>query len=187
MLCIFINTMSFYYWTAIRKKNNIVTARKLSLRRLCFYTCLSVILFTRRQVPPPPGRYTHNHPRAGTPPGRYTHNHPRAGTPPGRYTPSQQVHPPGRYTPRPQCMLGYGQQAGGMHPTGMHSCLISQSSKCSFSNTWLHLFVRVSHNRRLNAWRGSIASRWILTIAQHLVRVNDVSFTQYMLGIYVRA
>ena len=28
----------------------------------------------------------------------------------------------GRYTPR-QCMLGYGQQAGGTHPTGMHSCL----------------------------------------------------------------
>ena len=26
-------------------------------------------------------------------------------------------------TPSPvQCMLGYGQQAGGMHPTGMHSC-----------------------------------------------------------------
>ena len=54
------------------------------------------------------------HPLAGTPPGRYT---PQAGTSPG------QVHPPGRYTPRPQCMLGYGQQAGGTHPTGMHSCL----------------------------------------------------------------
>ena len=26
-------------------------------------------------------------------------------------------------TPLPvQCMLGYGQQAGGTHPTGMHSC-----------------------------------------------------------------
>ena len=24
--------------------------------------------------------------------------------------------------PPAQCMLGYGQQAGGMHPTGMHSC-----------------------------------------------------------------
>ena len=23
-----------------------------------------------------------------------------------------------------QCMLGYGQQAGGTHPTGMHSCFI---------------------------------------------------------------
>ena len=31
---------------------------------------------------------------------------PRAGTPP----------------PPQQCMLGYGQQADGTHPTGMHSC-----------------------------------------------------------------
>ena len=82
------------------------------------------------------------HPLAGTPPGRYT---------PGRYTPHcQQVHPSSRYTPGqvhprqvhpplpagtplqqvhpragtppPQCMLGYGQQADGKHPTGMHSC-----------------------------------------------------------------
>ena len=27
-------------------------------------------------------------------------------------------------TPPVQCMLGYGQQAGGMHPTGMHSCSV---------------------------------------------------------------
>ena len=37
---------------------------------------------------------------------------PQAGTPPGRYTPRGAVHV-GRY----------GQQAGGTHPTGMHSCL----------------------------------------------------------------
>ena len=54
------------------------------------------------QVPPLPGRYTH--------PGRYT-------TTPGRYTPWEGT------SPWPQCMLGYGQQAGGTHPTGMHSCL----------------------------------------------------------------
>ena len=49
---------------------------------------------------------------------------PWAETPP-RHTLSQAdtpwpvhagIHPPA------QCMLGYGQQAGGMHPTGMHSC-----------------------------------------------------------------
>ena len=56
--------------------------------------------------------------------GEYLGPPPRAGThtPRGRY-------PPGRYPrPRPQCMLGYGQQAGGTHPTGMHSCfrLITQ-------------------------------------------------------------
>ena len=26
--------------------------------------------------------------------------------------------------PPPQCMLGYGQQVGGTHPNGMHSCLV---------------------------------------------------------------
>ena len=66
---------------------NIITARKQSLRRLCFYTCLSVILFTgwdahpcpqnKRQAPPPP-------------PG------PEAGTPQTR----------GRHPPPEQCMLG---------------------------------------------------------------------------------
>ena len=30
--------------------------------------------------------------------------------------------PPGQ-SPPTQCMLGYGQQAGGTHPTGMQSCL----------------------------------------------------------------
>ena len=66
----------------------------------------------------PQGRYT---PWAGNPngqihpPGRYT---PWAGTPPGRYT-SQ-----GRYNPLGAVHAGrYGQQAGGTHPTGMHSCL----------------------------------------------------------------
>ena len=27
------------------------------------------------------------------------------------------------HTPTAECMLGYGQQAGSTHPTGMHSCL----------------------------------------------------------------
>ena len=36
---------------------------------------------------------------------------------------TDQVHPPGtRYTPRPVYAGRYGQQAGGTHPTGMHSC-----------------------------------------------------------------
>ena len=62
--------------------------------------------------------------------GRYTpwQVHPPGQVPPGRYPPGQ-VHPAARYTPRqvhpqPQCMLGYGQQAGGTHPTGMHSCCV---------------------------------------------------------------
>ena len=41
----------------------------------------------------------------------------------GRYTP-RQVHPPvTRYTPRAVHAGRYGQQAGGTHPTGMHSYL----------------------------------------------------------------
>ena len=66
--------------------------------------------------------------------------HPWAGTPPhSRYIPGQvqlprQVHPPGKYTPKagtppwagtaPGAVHAgrYGQQVGGMHITGMHSC-----------------------------------------------------------------
>ena len=48
-------------------------------------------------------------------------------TPPGQTTPEETPpeDPPGQ-TPPAQCMLGYGQQAGGTHPTGMHSCLRSK-------------------------------------------------------------
>ena len=117
--------------------NPIFTARKRSLRRLCFYTCLSVILFTSGGGAKYLGRYplagtlppspqAGPPPAAGTPRSRY--NPPGRYTPPSRYTPTPwQVHPlagthpPGRYTPH-LCMLGYGQQAGGTHPNGMHSC-----------------------------------------------------------------
>ena len=50
------------------------------------------------------------HTPLGWPPGQTP---PWAGTPPSRH--------PGQ-TPPAQCMLGYGQQAGGTHPTGMQSC-----------------------------------------------------------------
>ena len=170
---------------------SLVTARKQSLRRLCFYTCLSVhrgqstVAGTSwDQVHPlgpdkPPGQV---HPRAGTPPG--------PGTPRTRYTPQYQVHPPvpgtpaqdqvhpldrytpqadtpprtrytpldryprigtpGQVAPRPGSPgpgtppwdqvhpLGamhagrYGQQAGGTHPTGMHSCVSHNYITCLF-------------------------------------------------------
>ena len=64
----------------------IVTARKRSLRRLCFYTCLSVHGGEYLGRYTPPGQV---HSRAGTPPGRYT---PRAGTPPWAGTPPTTVH-----------------------------------------------------------------------------------------------
>ena len=68
----------------------IITARKRSLRRLCFYTCLSVILFTGDR----------HSPGANTPSRNQT---PREHTPPGADPPCA-VHA-GRY----------GQQAGGTH------------------------------------------------------------------------
>ena len=91
---------------------------------------LSVILFTGGKYL---GRYT---PGPGTPPWDQVHSLPRnrypsvPGTPPW-----DQIHPqpgtpprPGiplqtRYTPPGAVHAGrYGQQAGGTHPTGMHSC-----------------------------------------------------------------
>ena len=77
--------------------------------------------YTRQGRYTPLDRYT---PWAGTPP-RYT---PLAGTsprqvhpPPQQVHPARQVYPQAGAPPQPQCMLGCGQQAGGTHPTGMHS------------------------------------------------------------------
>ena len=75
------------------------------MRRLCFYTCPSVILFTGAGVPgqvhPPSGtRYT---PWAGTPP--------RAGTSPG------QIHSPGRDTPWAGTL---SPPPGQVHPLGRY-------------------------------------------------------------------
>ena len=55
-------------------------------------------------------------PWADIPLGRHSPGrHPSGQTSPWADT------PPGRHPPA-QCMLGYGQQAGGMLPTGMNSC-----------------------------------------------------------------
>ena len=83
-------------------ESDFITTCKRSLRRLCFYTCLSIHRgstwagASRAGTPLGTCQQVH-HPLAGTPP--------RAGTPPGRYipqagTPPGQVHPLGRYTPR---------------------------------------------------------------------------------------
>ena len=71
-----------------------ITARKRSLRRLCLYTCLSVILFI-----------------GGVPASVHAGIHPPEQTPPRQAPPPCAMHA-GRY----------GQQAGGTHPTGMHTC-----------------------------------------------------------------
>ena len=125
------------YWVFL-----LFTTRKRSLRRLCFYTCLSVILFrgclpqcilgytSPRQTP------LSRHPPRQTPPQADTPGrHPsHQQTPPRADTPQEQTpSPSGADTPREQTPLQqtppypvhsgrYRQQAGGTHPTGMHSC-----------------------------------------------------------------
>ena len=84
-------------------------------------TKFAKVMFSHVSVCPRGGVPGQVPPWAGTPPGqvdpRWAGTRPWAGTPlPGQVHPPRQVHPP------LQCMLGYGQQAGGSHPTGMHSC-----------------------------------------------------------------
>ena len=69
----------------------IFTVRKRSLRRLCFYTCLSVILFTEG------GLFwdTHTPPRTDPPPW----SRPPPSTPPGSRQPPLEQTSPGADTP----------------------------------------------------------------------------------------
>ena len=115
-----------------------------SLRRLCFYPCLSFILFIGGEYLtryPPPDQV--HPPGPGTPQTRYTP--PGPGTPlRTRYPPDQvhprqdQVHPPGA-----EHAGRYGQRAGGPHPTGMQSCQHLCLSRCLAMLThhwrWKHL------------------------------------------------
>ena len=85
----------------------IFTTSKQSLRRLCFHRCLSVPVGVSATHTPEPGADTH--------PGQ---------TPPCPVHAGKHTSLPSACwdTPPAQCMLIYGQQAGGTHPTGMHSC-----------------------------------------------------------------
>ena len=119
-------------WYVISNLSWLITTRKRSLRRLCFYTRLSTggrgstWAGTPLDQVHPLGRYTPRPgttswagtpPGPGTPPGRYTPQTrytplPGPGIPPRtRYTPPDLVLPPGsppgtRYIPPEQCMLG---------------------------------------------------------------------------------
>ena len=95
---------------------------------------LSVILITggsATHTPPgqtPLGRHPQT-PWADTPtPADTSSRHPLGRHPPGQTPSPRQIPPSGQTppwanTPPVQCMLGYGQKAGGTHPTGMQSCL----------------------------------------------------------------
>ena len=75
------------------------------------------------------------HPQGpGTPLGPGTHPeqtpHPGPGTPQTRHPPCDQASPGGRHPPSTLHAGRYGQEAGGMHPTGMQSC---------YSNVFTHV------------------------------------------------
>ena len=122
----------------------IITARKRSLRRLCFYTCLSVILFTggvcpiacwdtpprtRGRCPPTPDQRYPPRPEAGTPreqthsPPKQTPPRPEVGTPRNRHPLRPEAGaPPSRHHLSAVHAGRYGQRAGVTHPTGMQFC-----------------------------------------------------------------
>ena len=86
-----------------------ITARKRSLRRLCFYRCLSV------------------HRGGGV-------LHPGGGFSIGGGSPSRGGSPSGGGVLHPGGGSPSGQCAGGTHPTGMHSCFtefFTGSENCS--------------------------------------------------------
>ena len=101
--------MSFF--TAVIKCVLFITARKRSFGQGNIFSSVCQEFCSRGGVPEqvPPGQV---HPQAGTPPGQVP---PGECTPPGRYTPT-------RYPPGAVHAGRYGQQAGGTHPTEMHSC-----------------------------------------------------------------
>ena len=146
-----------------------ITARKRSLRKLCFHMCLSV---HRGGCPPVGlGGLPHPLPLGRHPPGR----HPPGQTPQGKHHPGQTS--PGQTSPCPvhagihtpiQCMLGYGQQVGGTHHITLECILVfgifgSKFETKSvvnyrlkmFKHVWCvgsTLFVKVKYSVRKNTW-----------------------------------
>ena len=125
-----------------------ITARKRSLQRLCFYTCLSFCPWRGGvclsacwdTTPPGPATPRSRHP---LPPGPGT---PRERTPPqSRHLQGQD--PPEQAPPGAVHAGRYGQRAGGMHHTGMQSCCLCKQNKnvsffgISFNKTLDHAIL----------------------------------------------
>ena len=77
-------------------------------------------------------------------------------------------------TPPPaQCMLGYGQQAGGTHPTGMQSCFPlclrnpgpATVRELELTNLKQHIYSTRMHSSRMCTARSLTVSRCILCMA----------------------
>ena len=111
----------------ISSSSFVITARKRSLRRLCFYRCLSVHGGVHDRCPTHV-RYT---PSRYYPQGRYTLTQVH---PTGRYT-HQQVHPPGRYTPPGTPSRQVHPQAG-PHPQQVHPPQISTCWEIRATSGW---------------------------------------------------
>ena len=80
---------------------------------------------------------------------------------PGETHPLPGQTPPWADTPPDvQCMLGYGQQAGGTHPTGMHSCIEILSLPRTGKDLCIIFFVS--------------ASSWLCT----LVKISEIENPQ---------
>ena len=156
------------FWKEIIHYIIIFTARKRSLRRLCFYTCLSVILFTVgrgwypsmhcRWYPSMPCRSSGPHPRGilGVWPGGDFQAHTRGGRSWGVWPggspcphPGEVSRPTPRRVSRPTPRGSPGQTppeqmataADGKHPTGMHS-FIFYASALPNRRPWHLLVIR---------------------------------------------
>ena len=112
----------------------VITARKRSLRRLCFYTCLSFCpgvwypsMHCRSRGPHPGGEVEGS--GLGGSPGPHPWGGLQAHTWGGGY-PSMHWD---RHLPCQQTATA----AGGTHPTGMHSCSVTQSTLLPVGGGWV--------------------------------------------------
>ena len=136
----------------------IITTRKRSCGKVMFLH-LSVILLTGGEG----GRESGQPPWMQTPQGWA--DHPRCRTPGvGQIPPMQTLpglvrHPPGSTT-------GYDQQAGGTHPTGMHTCfyifLVASEAKIHIARRKL---TRLQFNKRMTIPR--IFAAWNTNVTEH--------------------
>ena len=102
--------MEFVCWRRLRHLIGVFTARKRSLRKLCFYTCLP---FCSQEGCLSQCMLGYTPLGADTP---WSRHYPGADTPQSRHPRGPDIPPCAVHAGR------YGQQAGGTHPTGMHTC-----------------------------------------------------------------
>ena len=156
--------------------NGIFTARKRSLRRLCFYTYLSFCpQVGGMSAPIHDGMHTPRDQRQAPPRTR------------GRQPPQDQRQAPpgtrGGHTPGAVHAGRYGQQGGGMHPTGMHSCSKTFSLDSLNSVTKI-FFITV---KGLEPATSCARSQNATTVpARHMWETGSLNWPQFMLQWFIR-